>query len=156
MSSFTRQWMRILASIVQQYRITRDFSQHFSLHMFSLAMLNAYLAPVKVTVGPPTARRASGAAQLGLRRGIRQALGCSWEPGTGCPHDLQPPFRHRMPLAWCGHPVLEGMEGVLALELVKLAVRPRSHSRVRIGVDNGVWEKQGKREKCRVISGSVS
>ena len=67
----------------------------------------------------------------GLRRGIRQAVGCPWEPGTGCPHDLQPPFRHRLPLAWCGHPVLEGMEGVLALELVKLAVRPRSHSRVR-------------------------
>ena len=120
--------------------------------MFSLGRLNAYLAPVTVTVGPPTARRASGAAQLGLRRGIRQAVGCSWEPGTGCIDDLQSPFRHRMPLAWCGHPVLEGMEGVLALELVKLAVQPRSHSRVR----SAVWEKQGKRENCELYCCTAS
>ena len=64
-------------------------------------------------------------------------MGCSWETGTGCPDDLQPPFRHRVPLAWCGHPVL-------ALELVKLAVRPRSPPRVQLDMTKPPAARRGQ------------
>ena len=91
------------------------------------------------TLGPPTA---SGVAQHSTG-----AFAGPWEPGTGCPR--RPPFTIPAPRAtgmvWAPRPVLEGMEGVLALELVKLAVRPRSHSRVR----SGVGEK-GKSVGCTV------
>ena len=45
----------------------RGKPQQFSFSYISLAMLNAYLAPLPVILGPITARRASGAAEQELQ-----------------------------------------------------------------------------------------